>query len=89
VLKNKNGLTLIEILVASAIMVIISLAFSKMMFHQLNQQKSANAKTTFNGLVNSIQGAANNPRILKNSADAVGPPSPSGPGGPGGPGSQQ
>jgi prepilin-type N-terminal cleavage/methylation domain-containing protein len=71
-LKNRDGMTLLEVLMASAVMLVIALALSNLMFQQSNQQKSAIAKATFNSLVTSVQGAVSNGRMLRQSADAQG-----------------
>jgi Tfp pilus assembly protein PilV len=72
-LKNEKGLTLVEVLVAAAIMMVVALAMSNMMFMQGNQQKSLMAKATFNSLVNNVQNAAENPNVLARSAEAMEP----------------
>jgi type II secretory pathway pseudopilin PulG len=70
-LKNKNGFTMVEVMIAAALLIIVGLAFSSLIFHQGNQQKSMSAKGSFNSLVNSVQNAANNPNVLKKSAEAT------------------
>jgi type II secretory pathway pseudopilin PulG len=70
-LKNKKGLTLVEVMVAAAIMMIVALAMSNWMFQQSNQQKSLTAKATFNSLVNATQNAAESAKTLNVSAEAM------------------
>lgn len=76
--QDKSGMTLIEVMIAVAIMLVVALGLSSLMFQQSNQQKSANAQASFNSLVVSVQAAASNGRVFRTSADAMGASAPGG-----------
>ena len=71
--KSNQGFTLVEAMITAAVLAILALGISSMMYHQQKAQKAAQAKATFNSLLSTVQSASENPKTLLNSAGAQTP----------------
>ena len=68
VLKNKNGFSLIEVLVVCSVMAIAGLGIAEMFVNMAKQQKIARSKSDALQLQVSIQSAAADPAMILNSS---------------------
>jgi prepilin-type N-terminal cleavage/methylation domain-containing protein len=65
---NRSGMTLVEMLIAAAILGIIALAMASLFTQQSHQQSNIQLQANFNSLESSIQSQFANPAVIHQSS---------------------
>ena len=65
---NQNGVTLVEMLIASAILGILALALTMLFTQQSHQQSNLQLQATFDSLLSSVQSQVPNPAVILHSS---------------------
>jgi type II secretory pathway pseudopilin PulG len=70
-LRNRSGLTLIEILIVTGLVSMLTYVLTTLMVNSTRQAQSVSAKTEFNDLVNTMQSLFNNSENCKSALSGV------------------
>jgi len=70
---SDGGFTLVELMIAGAILSILILAFSSYVAYQHIEQKKIQIRSNYMGLENSVKSAATQPRAVQASLEVVDP----------------
>ncbi len=65
---NQSGLTLVEMLIAAAILGILALAMASLFTQQSHQQSNIQLQANFDNLTQSIQSQVGNPTVIYQSS---------------------
>ena len=69
--KDESGMTLLEITIASGIMMVMALGMASMMTSQTRQQQFLRDKGDHTGMVGNLQSVTSSPEAVSNSLTAV------------------
>jgi competence protein ComGC len=71
ILKNENGLTLVEVMIVSGVMIVLALGFATMMSNVGRQQKTIEVKGNLIQLSNGVRGLASTPTAIQLSLEVT------------------
>jgi prepilin-type N-terminal cleavage/methylation domain-containing protein len=74
-MKNNKGFSLVEMMVAAAVMAVLIGAFAMFSYQQQQQQKNAQIRQAMNNIANNIDLSIRNPQVIRQSSEKMVPES--------------